>query len=95
MSMEKLEKYAADVQIKSLCGLYLEEGEKRKLYEICIKYNIPITYPTLFLDDTHYYLWGVRETGIGLIGTIIMNYLEANNGTIFQSLDELEEYLKW
>ena len=94
MSMEKLKKYASDVKIKSLCGLYLEEGEKKKLYEICIKYNIPITYPALFLDDTHYYLWGVRKTGIGLIGTIIMNYLEANNGTIFQSLDELEEYLK-
>ena len=57
MSMEKLEKYASDVKIKSLCGLYLKEGEKRKLYEICIKYNIPITYPTLFSDDTHYYLW--------------------------------------
>lgn len=94
MSIEKLEKYASDVKIKSLCGLYLKEGEKKKLYEICIKYNIPITYPALFSDDTHYYLWGVRKTGIGLIGTIVMNYLEANNGTIFQSLDELEEYLK-
>ena len=27
MSMEKVKKYAADVKIKSLCGLYLEEGE--------------------------------------------------------------------
>lgn len=37
---------------------------------------------------------GIRKTGIGLIGTIIMNYLEENNGTIFNSLNELEEYLK-
>ena len=34
------------------------------------------------------------EKGIGLISTVIMNYLSVNNGTIFQSLDVLEDYLK-
>ena len=52
--------------------LVLKEGEKGRLYEICIKYGIPITYPSLFEDDTHYYLWGISKNGIGLIGTIIM-----------------------
>ena len=94
MSIERLEQYEASVVSKSLCGLVLKEGEKGKLYEICIKYGIPITYPILFENDTHYYLWGIRKTGIGLIGTVIMNYLSKNNGTIFHSLDELEEYLK-
>ena len=61
---------------------------------ICVKYNIPITYPDLFSDDTHYYLWGISKKGIGLVGTIIMNYLSYNSGTIFHTLDELEEYLK-
>lgn len=91
MSVEKFE--ASKVE-KSLCGLVLHEGEKERLYDICVKYNIPITYPDLFSDDTHYYLWGISKKGIGLVGTIIMNYLSYNNGTIFHTLDELEEYLK-
>ena len=94
MSVERLEKFETSKVTKLLCGLVLHEGEKGRLYDICVKYNIPITYPDLFSDDTHYYLWGIRKTGIGLIGTIIINYLEENNGTIFNSLKELEEYLK-
>ena len=94
MSVERLEKFEVSKIAKSLCGLVLHEGEKGRLYDICVKYNIPITYPDLFLDDTHYYLWGIRKTGIGLIGTIIMNYLEENNGTVFYSLNELEKYLE-
>lgn len=94
MSVERLEKFEASKVAKSLCALCLKKGEKSKLYEICIKYNIPIIYPELFSDDTHYCLWGIRKTGIGLMGTIIMNYLQENNGTIFHSLYELEEYLK-
>ena len=94
MSIEKLRQYEASVVSKSLCGLVLKEGEKGKLYEICIKYGVPITYPSLFADNHHYYLWGLSKTGIGLVGTIIMNYLSQNNGIIFHSLDELEEYLK-
>ena len=94
MSIERLERLEASVVSQSLCGLYLKKGEKSRLYDICIKYGIPITYPKLFADDTHYYLWGVRKTSIGLIGTVIMNSIEQNNGTIFHSLDELEEYLK-
>lgn len=94
MSVERLEKFEASKVAKSLCGLVLHEKEKGRLYDICVKYNIPITYPGLFSDDTHYYLWGIRKTGIGLIETIIMNHLEENNGTIFHSLDELEENLK-
>lgn len=89
-----VEKFEASKVVKSLCGLVLHEGEKGRLYDICVKYNIPITYPDLFSDDTHYYLWGISKKGIGLVGTIIMNYLSYNNGTIFHTLDELEEYLK-
>lgn len=85
MSIKKLEK---------LCGLFLKKGEKERLKEICIKYNIPITYPSLFDNDSHYYFWGIRKTGIGLISTIIMNHLNDNNGTIFNSLYELEDYLQ-
>lgn len=92
MSMKKFKELEGNV--KGLCGLFLKEGEKERLYKICIKYGIPISYPSLFIDNKHYYLWGISDKGIGLIGTIIMNYLSENNGTIFQSLDELEEYLK-
>ncbi len=77
-----------------LWGLFLKKGEKRRLYEICIKYNIPISYPRLFEDDTHYYFWGIRKRGVGLISIVIMNYLNDNNGTVFHSIEELEDYLE-
>lgn len=93
MSIRILEDFEAQAQAKELWGLYLKKGEKKRLYDICIKYNIPIIYPNLFTDDTHYYLWGIKKTGIGLIGTIVMNFLEDNNGIIFHSLNELEEHL--
>ena len=94
MSMIKLEALKTKDLSKSLCGLYLKKGEKSKLYDICIKYNIPIRYPNLFIDGTHYYLWGISENGVGLIGTIIMNHLSDSNGTIFNSLNDLENHLK-
>lgn len=52
---------------KALCSLCLKKGEKRRLYEICIKNNNPITYPQLFLNEDNYYLWGISSAGIGLI----------------------------
>lgn len=94
MSINRIEKFDSSISSKSLFGLLLKKGEKNRLYDICVKYGIEITYPKLFADDTHYYLWGIRENSIGLIGTVIMNYLSESNGTIFQSLDELEDYLK-
>lgn len=94
MSIEKLKIYEASEVAKRMCGLVLAEGEKSRLYDICIKYEISITYPSLFADDKHYYLWGISKNGIGLVGTMVMNGLKANNGRIFESLDELEDYLK-
>ena len=93
-ALQKLKKYEANTVLKSLYGLFLKEGEKGRLYDICIKYKIPINYPSLFEDNKHYYLWGISNEGVGLIGIIIMNYLSKNNGIIFHSLDNLEKYLK-
>ena len=94
MSTTKFEELSKKKLEDELCGLVLKEGEKKRLYEICIKYGVPIKYPNLFIDDTHYYLWGIRKSGIALVSTVIMHYLKENNGKIFDSLDELEEYLK-
>lgn len=80
--------------LKSLIGIFLKKGEKNRLHDICVKHKISIPYPELFKDDLHYYLWGLRDNKIGLIGTVVMNHLSENGGTIFQSLDELEAYLK-
>lgn len=91
---EKLKNHETRTVSKLLCGLCLKEGEKGKLYEICIKYGIPINYPSLFEDYKHYYLWGISTEVIELVGTIIMDYLSQSNEIIFHSLDELEEYLK-
>ena len=57
MSIKRLEECEASVVAKSLYGLVLKKGEKNRLYDICLKYRISITYPNLFSDDTHYYLW--------------------------------------
>lgn len=94
MFYKRLEALDARNKAKKLIGLYLKKGEKENLYNLCVKYNIPITYKGLFSDDTHYYLWGIRETGIGLIGTVVMNYLKDNKGLIFESLEDLEKHLK-
>ena len=94
MSTKKFVELSQKKLEEMLCGLCLRKGEKSRLFEICVKYGVPITYPNLFNDDTHYPLWGVSKKGIGLVGTVIMNYLSQNIGTIFESLDELEEYLK-
>lgn len=80
-------------RLENLCGLFLKQGEKQRLYEICINHSIPIKYPDLFDNDNNYYFWGIRKEGIGLISIVIMNYLNDNYGTVFHSLDELEEYL--
>lgn len=92
--MTKLEELSKRKLEEELCGLVLKEGEKSKLYDICIKYGVPIKYLSLFENETHFYLWGISKNGIGLVGTVIMHYLNENNGKIFNSLDELEEYLK-
>lgn len=42
-------------KLENLCGLFLSKGEKERVYNLCVKYNIPITYPRLFTDDNHYY----------------------------------------
>ena len=94
MSLEKFVDVSKKKLEAELCGLVLKEGEKNRLHETCIKYDIPITYPELFEDNTHYSLWGISKTGIGLVGTIIMNYLSQNKGIIFHSLNELESHLK-
>lgn len=81
-------------KLENLCGLFLRKGEKEKLQELCVKFNIPIKYPKLFIDDKHYYFWGIRKTGVGLVSIVIMNYLKDNNGVVFNSVSELENYLK-
>ena len=44
MQLKRLEELNVKNQTKTLIGLYLRKGEKEKLYNLCIKYNIPITY---------------------------------------------------
>ena len=44
MSINNLKEFEAYKAYKSLCGLYLKKGEKDKLHEICIKYNITIYF---------------------------------------------------
>lgn len=94
MSTKKFEELSKKKPEEEIKGLVLKKGEKKILLDICIKYGVTITYPSLFTDDNHYPLWGISKNGIGLVGTIIMNHLEQNEGTIFHTLDEFEEYLK-
>ena len=70
-------------------GLVIGNGEKHKLKELCLKYNVPIIYEELFNDDYDYHLWGFNEKGIGLISTIIIKNLVV----VLHNLNEFEEYL--
>ena len=52
-----------------LIGLVLNDGEKSRIKELCLKYGIPITFPTLFDDNINYHLWAFNKGGIGLAGS--------------------------
>lgn len=90
----KEEKKMLRKETKNSKGLIIQKGEKLKLYKLCKKYNITILYEELFEDNNDYYMWGINDNGIALIGTVLLNYLSSNNQIIFKSLDEFESYLK-
>lgn len=74
---------------------FKQGGEENDLFEVCIKYGIPITYPQLFnKDEPHHYMWVFNKNGIGLIGTIIMLNLSKNKGKIFHGINEVKEFFK-
>ncbi|MCR4661386.1 MAG: hypothetical protein K5765_05205 [Clostridia bacterium] len=73
-------------------GLVINDGEKSALHNLCVKYNIPITYPELFSDSTEYNLWGINNDGIGLLGTFMMNKLPKDK--IIHGVKELELYIQ-
>ena len=73
----------------SIVGLVINDGEKDKLYQICIEYSIPILYPSLFKDDKNHHLWAFSKRGIGLAGTCIMMNLDL----VLHGIDELRMYL--
>lgn len=80
--------------LNELCGLVIGSNQKQQLKELCIRYNILLTYPELFDDEDEYCLWGISKNGVGLIGTVIMRHLCKSNKTIFHGLDELEQALQ-
>lgn len=45
--------------------------ERNQLYDLCVKYNIPILYPELFKEKKVHHLWGISKSGAGLVGTVI------------------------
>ena len=76
-------------------GLVLNEGETKKLKELCIKYNIPITYPDLFNEDEPFHpMWEFSRDGIGLTGTAVMRCFSEKGIKIIHGVDELEEFLE-
>ena len=76
-------------------GLVLNEGETKNLKELCIKYNIPITYPDLFNEDEPFHpMWAFSRGGIGLSGTAVMRCFSERGIRIFRGVEELENFLK-
>jgi len=63
--------------------------ERDQLKALCIKHNIPLTYPELFEEENIQHLWGINNDGIGLVGTVIARYTPKDH--IIHSLEELEE----
>ena len=75
-------------------GLVLKNGEIKKLKEICEKYNIPLTYPSLFdKEEPFHILWAFSKKGIGLVGITIMWHFSKNNIKIFHGVKQMEEFL--
>jgi len=66
--------------------------ERDQLKALCIKHNIPLTYPELFEEENIQPLWGISNDGIGLVGTVIARYTPKDH--IIHSFEELEERIK-
>ena len=78
-----------------ICGLIIShKSEVRKLKELCIRHNIPPTYPNLFTKkEKCHHLWVVSPSGVGLAGTCIMFHFKKDGIKICHGVDELEYYL--
>lgn len=66
--------------------------ERDQLKALCIKHNIPLTYPELFEEENIQPLWGINSDGVGLVGTVIARYTSKNQ--IFHSIDDLENAIE-
>lgn len=65
--------------------------ERDQLKALCIKHNIPLTYPELFEEENIQPLWGISNDGIGLVGTVIAR--NAPKDHIIRSIEELDNIL--
>lgn len=76
-------------------GLVLNDGETKKLKELCIRYNIPITFSDLFNGDEPYHpMWAFSRDGIGLAGTAVMWSFSKHGVRIFHGVKDLEDFLE-
>lgn len=66
--------------------------ERNQLHDLCVKYNVPIIYPDLFKEKKVHRLWGISQSGIGLIGTVIARNTAKDH--IIYSLDKLEKIIR-
>lgn len=71
----------------------MNERKTKKLKELCIKYNIPTTFPALFNEKEPYPMWSFSRDGIGLTGTEVMRYFSRKGIKIFLGANELEKFL--
>lgn len=61
--------------------------ERNHLYELCVKYNIPILYPELFKEKKLHRLWGVSKTGVGLVATMVIRNTSEDH--VLNAIDDL------
>lgn len=79
-----------------ICGLIIShKSEVGRLMELCVRHNIPLTYPNLFTKkEKLHHLWMISFSGVGLIGTCIMFHFKNDGFKICHGVAELEQYLK-
>lgn len=65
--------------------------ERNQLKALCIKHNIPLTYPELFEEENIQSLWGISIDGIGLVGTEIASNVPKDH--IIRSIEKLDNIL--
>ena len=77
----------------SYYGLVLYEDERDELLKLCLREDIPISYPDMFSKEYPMtYMWVFSTKGIGGASTIVMHHMSKNRLKIIHGVKELKQF---
>lgn len=81
-----------ETKLNDLYVVVISSKEERdELKSLCVKHKIPMIYPELFENTEINHLWGISNSGVGLVGTIIARHTPKDH--IVHNVKELEQLL--